>query len=319
MDGPPRTYESVIVHPLVLLSVTDHYNRVAKDTKNRVVGVLLGESYKGRLEITNCFAVPFDEDAHDPKIFFLDHGYLESMFYMHKKVSAKERIVGFYSTGPKIRPADIEIDRLFRSKYAAHPVFVIVDVRPGQSGLPTQAYESVQIDGAHASSAIANGEPDREFVHLASQVGATEAEEVGVEHLLRDVNDPTVGSLAGQVGQVHEGLRGLTDSLRVLSAYLNAVAEGRMPANPEIIANAQTVLNRLPDTSVKEMSDAIAEGLNDQTLSVFIGTLTRSVLSLHDLLNNRTQYRKVEEEESKVEDKAASAGKEKEKKEEAKK
>ena len=40
--------EGVIVHPLVLLSVTDHYNRVAKDTRKRVVGVLLGESYKGR-------------------------------------------------------------------------------------------------------------------------------------------------------------------------------------------------------------------------------------------------------------------------------
>ena len=34
--------ESVIVHPLVLLSVVDHFNRVAKNTKKRVVGVLLG-------------------------------------------------------------------------------------------------------------------------------------------------------------------------------------------------------------------------------------------------------------------------------------
>ena len=39
----------VVVHPLVLLSVVDHYNRVAKDTRKRVVGVLLGESYKARL------------------------------------------------------------------------------------------------------------------------------------------------------------------------------------------------------------------------------------------------------------------------------
>ena len=35
----------VIIHPLVLLSVTDHYNRVAKDTRKRVVGVLLGNYY----------------------------------------------------------------------------------------------------------------------------------------------------------------------------------------------------------------------------------------------------------------------------------
>ena len=54
--GSKRTPEQVVVHPLVLLSVVDHYNRVAKDTKKRVVGVLLGESYKGRVDATNSFA-----------------------------------------------------------------------------------------------------------------------------------------------------------------------------------------------------------------------------------------------------------------------
>lgn len=48
--------DSVVVHPLVLLSVVDHYNRVAKDTRKRVVGVILGESHKGTLEATNSFA-----------------------------------------------------------------------------------------------------------------------------------------------------------------------------------------------------------------------------------------------------------------------
>ena len=33
----------VVVHPLVLLHTVDHYFRIAKDTKKRVVGILLGE------------------------------------------------------------------------------------------------------------------------------------------------------------------------------------------------------------------------------------------------------------------------------------
>ena len=48
--------ESAVVHPLVLLSVVDHYNRVARDTKKRVVGLLLGETYKGKVEVANSFA-----------------------------------------------------------------------------------------------------------------------------------------------------------------------------------------------------------------------------------------------------------------------
>lgn len=49
-------YNLVVVHPLVLLSVVDHYTRVAKDTNKRVVGVLLGEVYKGKVDITNSYA-----------------------------------------------------------------------------------------------------------------------------------------------------------------------------------------------------------------------------------------------------------------------
>ena len=76
VDGP--LFNSVIIHPLVLLSATDHHHRIVKDlAKRRVVGVLLGEVYKGRVDVTNSFAVPWEEDPKDPSIFFLDHDYLE--------------------------------------------------------------------------------------------------------------------------------------------------------------------------------------------------------------------------------------------------
>ena len=58
MSHPPPA--SVIVHPLVLLSVVDHWRRVARDTRKRVVGVLLGERLgsgaTARVDVTNSFA-----------------------------------------------------------------------------------------------------------------------------------------------------------------------------------------------------------------------------------------------------------------------
>ena len=110
------TPETVVVHPLVLLSVVDHYNRVARDTRKRVVGVLLGEASRGTVQVTNAFggacaracavvlpasargarlltaalcAVPFEEDERDPKIWFLDHSYVESMAGMYRRVAGK--------------------------------------------------------------------------------------------------------------------------------------------------------------------------------------------------------------------------------------
>ena len=42
-----------VIHPTVLLSVVDHYNRIAKDTKKRVVGILMGEyGDKGIIQAT---------------------------------------------------------------------------------------------------------------------------------------------------------------------------------------------------------------------------------------------------------------------------
>jgi proteasome lid subunit RPN8/RPN11 len=131
---------TVVVHPLVLLSTVDHYNRVAKDTRKRVIGVLLGESSKGRVDVTNSFAVPFEEDPKNTNVMYLDHDYLEVMANMFRRINAKERIVGFYSTGPQIRLADLKIDEIFR-KYATFPVLVVIDVRPDVHDLPVKVRE----------------------------------------------------------------------------------------------------------------------------------------------------------------------------------
>ncbi len=49
--------KEVIVHPLVLLSVVDHFNRVtATSGDGRAVGVLLGSFSRGRLDVANSFA-----------------------------------------------------------------------------------------------------------------------------------------------------------------------------------------------------------------------------------------------------------------------
>jgi hypothetical protein len=78
LSEPGRVYTEVIVHPLVLLSAVDHHYRVAREqAKKRVVGVLLGEVKDGRVDVTNSFALPFEEDGRDPDIFFCDHDYLE--------------------------------------------------------------------------------------------------------------------------------------------------------------------------------------------------------------------------------------------------
>lgn len=62
---------------------------------------------------------------------------------MMKKVNAREKIIGWYHTGPKLRSSDLAIHHLI-TKYTPNPVLVVVDVRPELVGLPTQAYAAVE-------------------------------------------------------------------------------------------------------------------------------------------------------------------------------
>ncbi|CDJ43697.1 hypothetical protein, conserved, partial [Eimeria tenella] len=47
------TKKVVVVHPIVLLSVVDHFNRIAKGTSRRVVGCVLGEVVGDEWHATN--------------------------------------------------------------------------------------------------------------------------------------------------------------------------------------------------------------------------------------------------------------------------
>ena len=87
--------------------------------------------------------MPFEEDDKDPSVWFLDHNYVESMNDMFKKVNAREKLIGWYHSGPKLRASDLEINELFK-RYTPNPLLVIIDVQPKEVGVPTDAYFAVE-------------------------------------------------------------------------------------------------------------------------------------------------------------------------------
>ncbi|KAL8552103.1 hypothetical protein ACS0TY_000965 [Phlomoides rotata] len=247
-----RPIEKVVVHPLVLLSIVDHYNRVARDTKKRVVGVLLGSSFKGTVDVTNSYAVPFEEDDKNPSIWFLDHVYHESMFSMFRRINAKEHVVGWYSTGPKLKENDLSIHGLFND-YVPNPVLAIIDVQPKELGIPTKAYYAVEEVKENATQ-----KSQKVFVHVTSEIAAHEVEEIGVEHLLRDVKDMTISTLATEVTGKLAALKGLDARLKEIRSYLDLVIEEKLPLNHEILYHLQDVFNLLPNLNVTELVKAFA-------------------------------------------------------------
>ena len=62
---------------------------------------------------------------------------------MFKKINAREKLIGWYHSGPKLRASDLEINELFK-RYTPNPLLVIIDVQPKEAGVPTDAYFAVE-------------------------------------------------------------------------------------------------------------------------------------------------------------------------------
>ncbi|KAK4580373.1 proteasome regulatory particle subunit [Recurvomyces mirabilis] len=316
---------TVSVAPLVLLSAADHYGRSAKGTRKRVVGVVLGQNDGINVRVSNSFAVPFEEDEKDPSVWFLDHNYVESMNDMFKKVNAREKLIGWYHSGPKLRASDLEINELFK-RYTPNPLLVIIDVQPKDVGVPTDAYfavEEIKDDGTTTS---------KTFVHTPSTIEAEEAEEIGVEHLLRDIRDVAVGTLSTRITSQLQSLQGLHLRLQDIGRYLQKVLDGDLPVNHAILGNLQDVFNLLPNLSTPKASSkdlptingqvngsvgvsggssentqlakAMSTKTNDQLMSIYLSSLIRAITAFHDLIENKIQNKRTQEDEDAKKDEA---------------
>jgi 26S proteasome regulatory subunit N8 len=314
MSQKPKEFlpDHVAVHPIVLLSVVDHYYRLAKETNRRVVGALLGEYVDGKVDITNCYALPFEEDPKDKKVWYVDHVFSEQMYEMFQKINKKEKLLGWYSSGPKIRPHDIEINEVFR-KYCENPIFVIIDVQEkNKEGIPAESYimrEEVDQDGQLIKT----------FFKLNTTIEASLPEEIGVEFMLKDINDPNrVGSVSKIINDKEQSMRSLIKKLTEIKNYLVKVIAGKIPVNAQIIFNIQEIFNLLPNFDTESLIKAMSIQTNNNYLVLYLSWLAKTVVALHKLINNKIA---IKEEENMAKDndkKEDEKEKDKDKKEEKK-
>lgn len=256
--------------------------------------------------------MPFEEDEKDASVWFLDHNYVESMREMFKKVNAREKLIGWYHSGPRLRASDLQINELFK-RYTPNPLLVIIDVQPKEIGVPTDAYfavEEIKDDGTTTS---------KTFVHTPSIIEAEEAEEIGVEHLLRDIRDVAVGTLSARITSQLQSLQGLHLRLRDIGSYLQKVLDGELPINHAILGNLQDIFNLLPNLTTapaskpmgkeqvqnSELARSMTVKTNDQLMTIYLSSLVRAITAFHDLIDNKIQNRQQaeENEDKKDEDK----------------
>ena len=129
--------------------------------------------------------------------------------------------------------------------------------------------------------------------------------------LTRDIKDTTVGTLSQRISNQLSGLKGLQCQLQDIHSYLEKVSSGKLPINHQIIYQLQDVFNLLPDINLQEFVRSVYIKTNDQMLVVYLAAMIRSIIALHNLINNKIQNRDAEKNEGGKPEKKKDADKDK--------
>merc|ERR1712039_169804 len=70
-----------------------------------------------------------------------------------------------------------------------------------------------------------------------------------------------------------------------------------------IIYQLQEIFNLLPDQDSEELVQSFAMETNDMMLALYLGSILRSTIALHNLINNKIRNKKLKEKKQEDKDK----------------
>ncbi|TBU11148.1 regulatory subunit of 26S proteasome [Hamiltosporidium tvaerminnensis] len=256
---------NITVHPLVMASVVDHYRRC--DSK-RVAGIVMGKIDE-RLFVTKSYAVPFSED--DKGNWFFDTSYSDKMYALLNKVDSSEKILGWYHSGPSLHKNDLDITKSFM-RDLPNPLLVIVDVKAFNISEQVQIFRLVDDKSGKKN--------DKKFKYISCVVEGEEAEEVGVEHLLKDIRDCSVSKYFTNVKDIKSSMEMYEKSLTVIVEYLQKVKNNEIRVDQKILRYLQKCLNEVP---------IVSEDDDESKMALFTSLLANAVVKITDLVLSRKE------------------------------
>ncbi|KAI7845685.1 hypothetical protein COHA_000799 [Chlorella ohadii] len=264
------TENSVRVHPVVLFTITDAFIR-RNQGQERVIGTLLGSISDGVVEVKNCYAVPHSESNEQVA---LDVQHHQTMAQLQHRVSPRDKIVGWFSTGDP--DASRSRDALIHSFYGnecPNPVHLALDTS-GQGGrMGVRAFVSRALG-------LGGNELAREFLEVECEVRSADVERIGVDVLSSELQDKLPGDMEG----LAESFERLQHSLQQAQAYVDAVVAGKQKGNTAVGRYLAETVAAVPHFTKADFEKMLADQSNDCTLVLFLSKLIQAHLALADKL-----------------------------------
>lgn len=119
-----------------------------------------------------------------------------------------------------------------------------------------------------------------------------------------------MGTLSQHITAQLQALQGLATHLEGIHDYLAKVVSKELPINHAILYHLQDIFNLLPNLKLEQFTTSFAVKTNDQMLIIYLASLIRSVIALHNLISNKIANREAEKQEGKASKREGETGKE---------
>eukprot|EP00668_Euglena_longa_P004421 GGOE01005177.1.p2 GENE.GGOE01005177.1~~GGOE01005177.1.p2 ORF type:complete len:307 (-),score=43.22 GGOE01005177.1:198-1118(-) len=269
----------IVLHPLVILNVTDHYTRqkVNNEAPQRVVGVLLGIQQGRRVEIHTSFELVYEVVDGD---IVIDPKYLNQKKDQFLQVFPTYEILGWYTSGTNIVDHD-QIPHKVIMEYNESPLLLLVNCEMASEmrDLPVYVYETV----LH----IVEDLPVMAFARIPYRIESEESERISVDTIthLESTRAGDISSLIKHLGGMKDAVSMLQQRINLIALYLTKVKEGQHAMDHALLRMILSLCHKLPTMDSEKFHLAYQTEYNDTLLISHIGMLTKGCNVLSELVD----------------------------------
>eukprot|EP01135_Chromosphaera_perkinsii_P010903 Nk52_evm30s2273 gene=Nk52_evmTU30s2273 len=272
LGGDSRIRE-VKVHPVVPLSVVDHFSR-RNETQERVIGALLGHVKGDVVEVKSSFPVPHNETEEQVAI---DIDYCNTMKQLHQKVHPNEQIVGWYGTGADVNVYSELIHGFFDNQCEC-PVHLIIDTELNNNDMGIKALIS-------NTMGVPSDMAGTLFTPVKCTISYQEDESIGADllNMTKDQEDGSI-NIFNELDQLEVIASDLQNKLERLSVYCSSVAQGQISENAKVGKYLMNAVSSIPKIDGTALNQIFNNNVQDILMVVYLSDLVRTQLKLAERL-----------------------------------
>lgn len=277
------------VHPVAVLKILDAFVRRPEGAR-RTIGTLLGLISEGSVvDITDSFPV-VHKDTDEGGVM-MDQEYHKHMLALRQKVSPREVVVGWFSTGDEINQTSAVIHNFYFTKESQFtatavlpgPIHLLVDTSLTQPSFLIKAFVNVRTTIA---------EQLLQFHEIPLTVETSNCQKAGISQLMHARRVTRESQSAGgapksinNIDGFEGGLKELLELFRRIQKYVRAILADKVEGDSAVGRGLTTTLCAEPVIDMEAVENLCQSSLQDALMVVYLSNLTKTQIAIAERIN----------------------------------